>query len=126
MARAFEILKLAVMALPLFGYHLILGIDDWAKQRHIFVQAALTTVFGSVLGAAGFWLFNLYVVNVASRTASVSGLRLRLLPIPLSIVLYTLIFVVIFLVAMVYYINEDLVDMQGRLEELENETRETG
>lgn len=113
------------MALGLFGFHLVLGIDDWAKRQHIVVQAALTTVIGSTFGTAGLWLINLFV-DGASRTAHVSGLRLRLLPVPLSLVLYSLIFSVIFLSAMVYFINEDRVDMKTRLEKLEHESRSTG
>ena len=116
--RASNTIRLGMVALLFGAYHSILGFSEWTKDRHIVIQAGITG--GISIGLV--YLLNLtgqlFFTTFWEQAIYASGLRLRLLPIPLSLVIYAL---VISLFLLGFSLDSSIRDLQSELDEIKEE-----
>lgn len=98
--------------------HYILGFSEWTKNRHIVIQAGITTgiSFGLVyiIDMAG----ELFFATFWEQAIYASGLRLRLLPIPISLVIYGLI---LSLVLLGLSLDSSIRSLESEINEIKEE-----
>ena len=99
-------------------YHYLLGFSEWTKNRHIIIQAGITgAIFvgiAQISNIVGSEIFTTFW----GQAVYLSGVKLRLIPIPLSLLIYLLIFII---VLHVLSIKSTVRDLQSEIDELSAE-----
>lgn len=127
--KASKSTHLGIISLMLGIYHSVLGFSRWAKNRHIVIQAGITAIITVALGHVANSIGQFFFATFWSHAIYATGLRLRLLPVPLSLAIYTLLLMLIYtglsLDSSVRELRSELNDLQLEVEELkeENEVR---
>lgn len=116
--RASGIIRLGFVALLLGVYHSILGFSEWTKNRHIIIQAGITGGISIGLISLIDQIGQLFFTTFWGQAIYASGLRLRLLPIPLSLVIYALV-ISVFLLG--FSLDSSIRDLQSELDEIKEE-----
>ena len=115
---ATESTRQGITGLFLGLYHYLLGFSTWTKERHIFIQTAvtfgITVALTQIIDVVG----NVFFTTFWSQAVYISGIKLRLIPIPLSLLIYILI---ILLILVGYSLDSSVQRLQSEIDELKSE-----
>ncbi|TKX83994.1 hypothetical protein EXE43_21295 [Halorubrum sp. SS5] len=106
----------------LFGlYHYVMGLSQWTKNRHIVIQAAITSVIVVLLSQIANIVGSAFFTTFWGQAVYLSGVKLRLIPIPLSLLIYVLI---ISFILYAYSFDSSVRDLHSEIDELKSEIDE--
>lgn len=116
--ESFQIAKTVVVGVIVSVYHLIMGFSQWTKNRHIVVQAGITAIISLGLATVADKIGSLLFTTFWQQAVYMSGIKLRLIPIPLTLVIYSLFFA---LVIMSLSFDSSIRKLQSEIDEIKSE-----
>jgi type III secretory pathway component EscU len=98
-----------------------MGFSQWTKNRHIVIQAGITAIISLILASIADKIGSLLFTTFWQQAVPMSGVKLRLIPIPLSLVIYSLFFA---LIIMGLSFDSSIRELQSELDEIKSEQKD--
>jgi putative Mn2+ efflux pump MntP len=116
-----QIARAVVVGAIVSTYHFIMGFSQWTKNRHIVIQAGITAIISLILASIADKIGSLLFTTFWQQAVPMSGVKLRLIPIPLSLVIYSLFFA---LIIMGLSFDSSIRELQSELDEIKSEQKD--
>ena len=103
--------------------HITSATSEWTKKQHIIIQSIITGGIFLISVQILNQIWQLFFESLWGQAVYASGIRLRLLPVPLSLVIYFLILVIAYLYLYIRGLRTRVRLLESRLTKLEDKYR---